>query len=435
MDTKNKRVGILTTFTSPDNAYSLCNVVDDQIKMLLMAGIRPVVFVQESGWWKNQDYVNKTVYKDVDIFQIPAVACHNEVKIDPTFQQDIDKLVAGIEIGIKDLDVILTHDIIYQPAAMKHNVAARSLAVKYPNIKWLHWIHSATSPYFLNTQLKIFQDAYIENITTKFPNSKYIFFNHMSIRRIANNFKVNESDVAIIHHPTDIYQMMRFDEMTKEFSEKHNLLDADYICIYPCRLDRGKKVEMAIKTVAALKKLRNSVRMIVADFHSTGGDKVDYRNWLKQIGKEEGLIDDELIFTSDYDPKWRASVPRETVSMLFQLSNIFVMPSWSESYSLVTQEAALLGNIIIANEDFIPFRDILGPHVIWRQYSSGIDKATIMDGQTTTTYNNEATYHMETAMMISAEAEKSIEFQQKKRVRQTRNLKYILNHELIPLIY
>lgn len=430
-----KSVAILTNFTSHDNAYSLCNVVEDQIKMLLIADIKPIVFVQESGWWNNQENLNNTQYKNVELVQIPAVVCHNEVKIDETFEEDVEKLSLSMIEKCADIDVILTHDVIYQPAAMKHNVAARKVAEKYPNIKWLHWIHSATSPYTLTQELKIFQDAYIDNITRKFPNSKYIFFNHMSIKRIAVNFKIDESDVAIVHHPTDIYDLMRFDAVTKEFSEKYDLLQADYISVYPARLDRGKQVEHMIKTMASLKKLKNSVKAIVVDFHSTGGDKVAYREDLKKIAKEWGLSDEEIIFTSEFRDEWKARVPRETVSMLFQLSNVFVMPSVSESYSLVAQEALLLGNIIVANEDFIPFRDILGNDVIWRQYSSNIDRTSILDGSTNTNYDNEQMYHMETAMMIIAEAEKSIEFKQKLRVRKTRNLKYVMNHELLPLIY
>lgn len=431
-----KKVGIITTFTSHDNAYSLCNVTEDQVKMLLMAGIKPVVFVQESGWWKDKKNVNKTVYKDVEIRFLPPVACHNEVKLDESFNADIEKLTVALREGLKDLDVVLTHDVIYQPAAMKHNVAARKVASEYPNIKWLHWIHSATSPYTLTTEVKIFQDAYIQNITQKFPNSKYVFFNHLSVPRIATNFKIQEADVAVIHHPTDVYQILRFDDKTKAFSEKYKLLDADYICVYPCRLDRGKNVEMMIKTLGALQRLRNEVRCIVVDFHSTGGDKVTYREYLKQIGRESGLIDGvQLIFTSEFTPEWKASVPRDTVSMLFSLSNLMIMPCKSESYSLVTQEAALCKNIIVANEDFFPFKDILGNHVIWRKYSSNIDRTTLLDGETTTNYGNEDAYHMETAMLIMNQADKNIMFQQNQRVRKTRNLEYILTHELLPLIY
>lgn len=430
-----KRVSILTTFTSPDNAYSLCNVVEDQIKMLLMFDIKPTVFVQESGWWKNPDNVNKTVYKYVDIIMLPSVACHNEVKVDPTFQEDVSKISDKLNEGLANTDVVLTHDIIYQPAAMKHNVAARKSAQRYPNVKWFHWIHSATSPYTLNTELQIFKDAYIENLREKFPNSKYVFFNHMSIKRIATNFKISENDVAIVHHPTDVYEMFRFNETMKKFSEDKKLLEADYICVYPCRLDNGKQVQYMIKTVAALKKIRHSVRAIVVDFHSTGGPKLDYRTFLKQVGKDSGLTEEELIFTSEYLPEWKGSVPRDIVSMLFQISNVFVMPSSSESYSLVTQEAGLLGNIIVANEDFIPFKDILGPDVIWRQYGSSIDRTVILDGSTNFNFNNnEDMYHLETAMMIDAHAQ-NIEFKQKQRVRMTRNLRHVAVNELLPLIY
>lgn len=429
-----RSVGILTTFTSFDNAYSLCNVVEDQIKMLKISGISPVLFVQESGWWKDKANLEGTVYEDIKIHQLPAVPCHNQVKIDETFQDDVEKLSASMLEGANGLDVILTHDVIYQPAAMKHNVAAREVAEKMPNIKWLHWIHSATSPYTLTQELKIFEDAYIDNITKKFPNSKYVFFNHISIPRIAHNFKIDESDVAVVHHPTDIYEMYRFSDDMRELCEANNFLQADYICAYPIRLDRGKQVQYVIKTMAALKRLKNDVRCVIVDFHSTGGDKVAYREDLLKLGQEEGLGND-LIFTSMFKDEWKGRVPRDIVAQLFQISNVFMIPSVSESYSLIAQEASLLGNIIVANDDFVPFRDILGPHVIWRKYSSNIDRTTVMDGNTNTDYDNEKMYHTETAMMIMAEAEKSIEFQQKQRVRMTRNLEYVANKELIPLIY
>ena len=38
-----------------------------------------------------------------------------------------------------------------------------------------------------------------------------------------------------------------------------------------------------LRTAAALKRQGRSVRAICLDFHSTGGDKVTYRNWLKGL--------------------------------------------------------------------------------------------------------------------------------------------------------
>jgi hypothetical protein len=44
-----------------------------------------------------------------------------------------------------------------------------------------------------------------------------------------------------------------------------------------------------LRTAAALKRQGRSVRAICLDFHSTGGDKVTYRNWLKGLAIDLGL--------------------------------------------------------------------------------------------------------------------------------------------------
>lgn len=432
-----KRVGIFTTFTSHDDAYSLCGVVADQIKMLLFAGIKPVVFVQESGWWKDEANFQKTskgnVYRDVDIVQMPSVPCSNNVEIDKTFHEDVEKLYEFFVKNMGGIDVMLTHDLIYQPAALKHNVAARKYANFNSQIKWLHWIHSATSPQVLNAELEIFQDEYMVNVKQKFPNSKYVFFNHVSIERIANNFNIRMDDVVIVPHPTDFHELMGISDEIRLFAEVHNLLNKDFVAIYPARLDRGKQVEMMIRTMASLKRLGKKVAAIVVDFHSTGGDKVEYRKFLKEDGYKWGLTNEDLIFTSDTEG-WRVGMPQEKLYQLMRYGNVFVMPCKSESYSLVLQEACMLGNIIVANDDFVPFRDIIGPHAIWRKYSANINRTTFLDGETTTNYDNEDAYHLETAQIIVGKANQSIEYQQKLRARKTRNIRHVSQEILMPLI-
>ena len=52
------KVGILTTFTGSDEAYSLVVVVKTQVDMLLEAGYNPVLFVAPSftgeGIWRRR---------------------------------------------------------------------------------------------------------------------------------------------------------------------------------------------------------------------------------------------------------------------------------------------------------------------------------------------------------------------------------------------
>src|SRR3972149_3419384 len=111
-------------------------------------------------------------------------------------------------------------------------LAARRVAKRNPNLLWMHWIHSATPPFVLTKERTEFKDEYINLVNESFPNSFYICFNDYSVHRISQNFHTEMDRVKVIHHPTDIYDLYKFEPRSIEFSEKHKLLQADIICVY-----------------------------------------------------------------------------------------------------------------------------------------------------------------------------------------------------------
>lgn len=435
-----RNVAILTTFSSADEAYSLNRVVIDQIKMLTGGGYKIKVVVA-STFEPNGEYLNP----GVKLERIPIVSVANEVKKDETFDKDVADLETALETALAGAQVVITHDVIYQNSALKHNFAARRFAVKHPEIRWLHWIHSATSPVTLAALRDYFSDEYLKLVEKPFPNSRYVFFNNWSVPRIAKNFNVEEGLVRVVHHPTDVYELLKISEPVKKLAEKHDFLRADVIAVYPVRLDRGKQVEYMIKTLACLKKMDMSVRAVVVDFHSTAGDKVTYRDDLRQIAIDYGLSQGELIFTSQEKFEWEYEVPHEVVCDLMRLANVFIMPSVSESYSLITQEAGMNRQVVVANYDFPPFRDIFGPNVIYRKYSSNVDANSGLDGFTKTNYggdvpeeqrpNEEKKYHYETAGMIKAKLLDDGPMQLAAFLRKERNLQTVFKKELEPLLF
>lgn len=425
-----KSVAILTTFSSFSEAYSLNRVVMNQIRMLVDHGYKPIVIVGQ-GFKPVQDYA----LPEVELRHIPDVPVFNEVKMDATFDQDIGAIERELAKALDGVDVVLTHDIIYQPACVKHLVASKRIAKRRPELRWLHWIHSATSPYTLQNLRPLFVDEYAEIIGEKFPNSFYVFFNHFSVPRIAQNFQVDDADVKVVHHPTDLKTFYKIEDESWELIKRKKMLQADVICTYPIRLDRGKQVEKVIKTIASLKRLEKDVRLIIVDFHSTGGDKVQYRNELKQTAIDWGLNDQEITFTSEEKSDWNVEIPYQVVADFMRLSNVFVMASSSESYSLITQEAGLSGVTMAVNRDFPPFRGIFGwpPHQV--PLSSNIDAITGLDGDTTTTINNEDQFYRDVAGVLNYDLENERSVALKTFLRKNRNMEAVFKKELEPLLY
>ena len=439
-----KSVTIFTNFADSPQAYSLNRIVQCQLKMLLSHGYSVKVIVAD-GFVPEEIYA----HKQVEIVYIPNVPVHNEVKKDETFEKDVDAIYRGLKEALLDSQVVITHDIVYQPACLKHNFAARKLADEMPQLRWLHWIHSATSPQTLTNLKPHFEDAYIQMIEKPFPNSFYIFFNHYSVPRIAKNFHVPQEMVRVVHHPSDLKEIYAMSESVWSFVHKKHIYDADAIAVYPVRLDRGKQVEYVIKTMALLKEFRLSIKVVVVDFHSTGGDKLIYRDELKNVAIDYGLTFDELLFTSEGRPEWEVEVPYEDTLALMRIANVFIMPSVSESYSLITQEAGLNKCAMVLNQDFPPFRDIFGPHATYKKYSSRWDVMADVaeaDGSTDTKYgpdsaaseereNHEKKYHRGTAALLAEQLNNTDNLAMSIFLRKYRNLDYIFEHEMEPLFY
>ena len=414
--------------------------------MLLLNGYEPTVIVAET-------FEPEGIYAHpkVRLETIPNVACHNEVIKDETFDQDVTEIEQRLMEILKDQDIVITHDIIYQNACLKHNFAARRAAKKLPNIKWLHWIHSATSPLLLNMIRPIFTDEYVNLVQTPFPNAKYVYPNSYAVPSVAKNFGVSQEEVRVVNHPTDIPGFFNMPDDVERVIFEKDILSADAITTYPIRLDRGKQVEYVIRTMAMLKDFGLSIRVIIIDFHSTGGDKVVYRDELKQVAIDYGLNSDEIIFTSEANEMWNAEVPQTVVGNFQMISNVFILPSVSETYSLIAQEAALTKQVVVLNADFPPFRSIYGENAIYRKYSSRYDvfadpsEAITEHSQTNTSYGSadlpndarasaEKSYHKETAGMIAARL-KHPEMALSIFLRKNRNLQAVFKQQMEPLFY
>jgi len=417
-----KTVAILTDFGFPDPTYSLNIIAEEQLGMLHRAGYEPVGIV-DAGFEpeRNWNYAGLRF--------LPHVRKSNEVEFYDGWEESVATLRVAFEEVLDGVDVVITHDLVYQASMLWHNFAARQWAKDHTAV-WLNWVHSAPpSPVWRGA------DERLSPVQRHFPRSKTVYPNAYDVPRVALAFHCEQDDVAVVPHPTDVCGYLGFQEVTARLVREKDLLSADAIFVYPVRLDRGKQVEYVLRTAAALKRLKRSVRVVVVDFHSTGGDKVVYREDLKRLGIDLGLNSAEVTFTSEFDESLRLNAPREMVRDLMLLCNVFVMPSGSETYSLVVQEAGLCGAFLVLNRDFPPMRSVYGPHAAYYQFSSNVNALTGMDGETTTKYSDTDDYFRCVALRVAYELENNHVLAQQRRIRQTRNPTAIFKKYIEPLFY
>lgn len=434
-------IAILTTFRADDPAYSLCNVVNDQLKMLVGAGYKPVVLVTK-GFQAGRMFKSP----DVELRELPdqnrSNGINSEALKDEEFLKDVEVLQEAMLDALRDINVVITHDIIYQPDALKHRIALSYVHDQaLPQLRFMHWIHSATSPYRISALRGDLPQKYRDTVKETFPNSFYIFMNEWSRPRIGREFNVHEQYIRIISHPTDYFNFAKYDKDTIQLIHDRKLHQADYTCVYPIRLDRGKQAEVTIKVMASLKKLDRNVRLVIVDFHSNSKDpsdpKYQYRQDLKDIAVDWGLNQEELTFTSEYLPQWDLEVPSSVIADLFDISNIFIMPSMSESFSLITQEAAMKGNLLILNRHFPPFREMFGPAAIHWPFNSAVNEVDITEGKSVVNYRSPEHEREDMALLAKNIMAATINKQNltRRALLRQRTLESVFRHQFEPTMF
>lgn len=424
-----KKIYILTNYNQYLSSYSPIIVVADQIKMFKNAGYNPILIAAE-GW----DPPENSIYSKTETKRIFPAHVYNEAKVDDVFHEEVEKLYKELNEIIEDDSVVITHDLIFLPDYVKHNVAARRIAEEKPGIQWIHWVHSATSPGSLIREREMYGEKYKELLSAKFPNSIIAFPNAYSIPRVAVNFGYEESEVFEVPHPTDLKIQWQLHPIVQRLMDETDLVEHDVIMVYPCRLDSGKNCEMNIRLLAALNNIGVTAYMIFVDFHSTGDEKLVERDNLKALADELGM-QGKVTFMSEFDESLHVESPRKIVGDLFRLSNVMLMPSKSETYSLVAQEALADGNLLILNRDFAPFYQIYGENAIYRRVGGANISDDGYDGEIKVDFSSIEDYMRMVAHNVNYYIKNDKVLAGKTWVRQQRNPDYIFRNYLEPLLY
>ena len=416
--TKNK-IAIFTNFYYYDPTYSLIRIAESQLKQLVKNNYN-VVFIATEGFKAPKD----SVFEQVEIRYIPTIPLENE-KVTETFESDVEKLIEPTKKALEDVKIAITHDIFYQIANLPHNEACRRVMQADPEIFWLNWIHSVPA------QKGEFDKYPMDCRFKPVPNSYMVYPNDWDKLRVAKMYGIEMAEVKVVHHSIDIAEFNKFDPETAEFAEKYKLYQADVIAVYPLRMDRGKQPDKMVRIMAELKKRGLDVRCIIADFQSTGERFLEYKKEIKEIAQEMGLGDD-LIFTSDWREELRLGSPYSFISDLFKLSNLFILPSNSETFSLVALESAIGKNLMVLNQDFPPMKDIYGKDPVYFGFGSNVNALTQDFGSTTTEFNQGYIENIATAIQYYLTHDKVIGSYD--RCRKLYNIDYVFKTEIEPLI-
>ena len=417
------KIGILTTFNDLRPEFSLAAVVSQQLTALYKHGYEPVLFVLETF----QDTEGR-VPGGVEVRRVlPRLILEPYSKADlSNFDSDVKKATVAMEENMQDIDVCLTHDIIFINSYLPYNQAMRNaMDTKLSHIKWLHWMHSGPS-------IRPTMDGSpYDNLYTLPKNSRLVYMNYTDAIRAAEMYGIWPKDVRTIFNPMDIRDLYNFNDLTRRLADFYDLLSPEILIVYPLSTtrmgDAGKQLSKVIWIAGHMKSLGRSVKLIVPNAHANAQKEKDAIEEMYSFAYTCGLERRDLVFTSLFEaPSLEHGVSHEVVRDLFTLGNVFIFPSVSENCPLILLEAMAAKNILVLNYSFPAMRDFAAENALYFRFGSLVDSPQYPLGQDS--------YYKDVAKLTLSEFDNNAAIKAATRLRREFNVDYIFKRQLEPAI-
>ena len=216
----------------------------------------------------------------------------------------------------------------------------------------------------------------------------------------------------------------------QHIAENIDLMGAEILAVYPARLTTGKQFEKVAALTGAIKATTEKTSKVVfCDFPSADIPSGVYKAMIRMEGKKYGLDETDMLFTSDAG--YKDGFPRKGVFELFTLSNLFVCPSYSESFGLTVLEAGSRGNFLVLNEAVPALKELgetLGAYFMrWDARNFGYD--------THEKYlPSEKAYYEEHGSRIADLMREDRSLRAKTMIRNRYHPQWIFKNQLLPLL-
>lgn len=413
-----KVIGVLTTFSNFDSAYSLTSVVRDQLTALVKYGYKTVLFVLPTFRDDPRVPVGVEIRKIVPQLILEP---YKEFSYPDHWKEDVKKAREMFEKNMRDITHLICHDIFFIDTYLPYNIALRESLDALPDLRILAWTHSAPSG---QAALRDNQHA---NRYMLPPRTRLVYLNHVDAQRLAEHYGAWLKDVRVVHNPRDPRTFWNLDPLTVNLIDRYNLLEKDIVSVYPLSTPRmidGKGLDKAIKLHSKLKQIGYKTCLVVPNAHANAEKEKRLINQTQFFASDLGVDTTELVFTSlEEPPKYELGVTPKVISDLFRLSNIFVFPTVSENCSLILLEAELSGNLLVLNERVRSLAEFGREHALYLNFEYREQKE-----------ENEK-YYTELAMIVGSAFENDRALQVKRSTLQRHNYDYIFKKQLEPLFY
>jgi glycosyltransferase involved in cell wall biosynthesis len=278
-----------------------------------------------------------------------ATAELNRGSIPESFETLVDQLTQKLRPVLKPLDHLIVHNVLTKHFNLPLTAALFRLMDEGTITHTIAWCHDLTwsSP---NSRNKVYEEFPWNLLKTVHQHVTYVAISQQRKNEMVATFGLKREEIPVINNGVDPETLLNFSKEGAALINRLNLWNDELIMLMPVRVTAAKNIEYAMQVVAAIKKMKKRIRLVLTgppDPHDR--DSMAYFQTLLDLRQSLDIeYEMSFVFESGPQPGNGYIIDLRVVADLYHMADLMFMPSHREGFGMPVLEAGLLGLPVFA---------------------------------------------------------------------------------------
>lgn len=265
-----------------------------------------------------------------------------------------DELKQELARALAGVDVLIAHNVCSLNKNLALTAALHDLfnsALNPQPAKLILWHHDLawTTPRYLP---ELHTGYPWDLLRTAWPGVKQVVVSELRREELAGLMGISPEAISVVPNGLDLARFHKLEAQTQSFAQHMRLTQADLILLLPVRVTPRKNIELALRTLAELRRtFRRPVLIVTGPLGPHNVKNVEYFEALKAI-RADLELEDAAYFLAELSDHF---LPDEVIADFYRLADALFFPSREEGFGLPMLEAAM-SHMPIFCSDIAPLR-------------------------------------------------------------------------------
>lgn len=257
-------------------------------------------------------------------------------KVSTSFDSLRDELANELKKALVGVDVLIAHNVCSLNKNLALTAALHKLHLSNELPRLILWHHDLawTTPRYLP---ELHNGYPWDLLRTDWGNTTHVVVSDLRREELSELMKLEPQSIHVIPNGVDMDRFYKLETLTQDLLDKTHVLDAAPILLLPVRITPRKNIELALWTLAALKKdFPHAALVVTGPLGPHNVNNIKYFEMLIDLRKKLGLKD-SVHFLAELHKDF---LPDEVIADFYRVADALFFPSREEGFGIPLIEAA-----------------------------------------------------------------------------------------------